>query len=397
MNFFSAENKSLHEEYEQLQRQQRATELQLDSIDRDARTGKIKTYDVSLDGCTCVDFSRRHKPCKHMYRLAIELGIFSVDTEKFSDKPEKSPPPRKKIWVPEPEYEFDFYATVPKDFVVIDFETANYNFDSICQMGIAVVENNSVIETESFLIRPPYKKFTNTEIHGITFADVKKSPTFEELWPQIKNFVEGKTLAAYNLFFDWTCLNATLYRYKIPDPNFIAFDILENVREYDYQSYGALGLEDHKLVTVAKKLGLAHDAHNAASDALVAAQIQIYISETFPDEETLIYVPTIDAAVDAAIRNKIPSEFVRKDFSELFKDGIYYYELYEDTFAALEKLAALENNAVFYKFCGRFYEEQGQLSRALNLYRQAFDIDPKSGVKTRMQKVERLLKATSTI
>ena len=396
MNFFSAENKSVHSEYEQLQRQQRATELQMDSIDVENQTGKIKDYDVSLENCTCVDFERRGKPCKHMYRLAIELGIFSVDEEKFSEKLSKSPP-CKKIWVPEPEYEFDFYATVPKDFVVIDFETANYNFDSVCQMGIAVVENNSVTATESFMIRPPYRKFTNTEIHGITFADVKNSPTFEELWPQIKNFIEGKTVAAYNLFFDWICLDATLYRYKIPYTNFIAFDILENVREYDYKSYGVLGLENHKLVTVAKKFELEHDAHNALSDALVAAQIQIHMSKKFPYEETLIYVPTMDAAVDAAIQKKIPSEFVRKDFSEFFRDGIYDYELYEDTFAALEKLAALESNAVFYKFCGRFYEERGQLPRALKLYRRAFELDPKSGVKTRMQKLERSLKTTSTI
>ncbi len=395
MNFFSAENKSVHWGYEQAQRQQRATELQMASIDVENQTGKIKDYDVSLEKCTCVDFSRRGKPCKHMYRLAIELGLFSVNEEKIAEKLSKPPPP-KKFWVPEPEYDFDFYADVPKDFVVIDFETANRNFDSVCQMGVAVVENNSVTATQNFMIRPPYRKFSNTGIHGIKFVDVKNSPTFEELWPQIKNFIEGKTVAAYRLFFDWDCLEATLYHYKIPYPNFIAFDILENVREYDYQSCGALGLENHKLVTVAKKFELEHDAHNAVSDALVAAQIQIRISQEFPDESTLIYVPTIDAAIDAAIQNKIPPEFVKKDFSELFRDGIYDYELYEETFAALEKLAALENNAAFYKFCGRFYEEQKQISRALELYRRAFEIDPKSGVKTRIQKLQRVLKATST-
>ncbi|MBR4382315.1 MAG: hypothetical protein IKP64_02030, partial [Selenomonadaceae bacterium] len=117
----------------------------------------------------------------------------------------------------------------------------------------------------------------------------------------------------------------------------------------------------------------------------------------FPDEGALIYVPTIDAAIDAAIQNKIPSEFVKKDFSELFRDGIYDYELYEETFAAPEKLAALENNAAFYKFCGIFYKEQEKFSRALELYRRAFEIDPKSGVKTRIQKLQRVLKATSTI
>ena len=277
MNFFSAEKFFLHATEDQLKRQQSAKSLQLDSIDRDARTGKIKTYDVSLDGCTCVDFSRRHKPCKHMYRLATELGVFPVDAPK-------------NFQTPVPDYTSSTSAPVPKSFVVIDFETANDFFDSVCQMGIAVVENNSVTATESFLIRPPHEDFTNSAIHGITFADVKNSPTFAQLWPRVKSFVDGRTIAAYNLFFDWTCLTATLDCYKIPRPKFDAFDVLANVRACRNRDGELSTLKNCKLVTVAKKLRLAHDAHDAASDALVTAQIQIYMSKTFPDELTTIYV-----------------------------------------------------------------------------------------------------------
>lgn len=32
-------------------------------------------YQTSLTGCSCADFKRRKLPCKHMYRLAMELGI----------------------------------------------------------------------------------------------------------------------------------------------------------------------------------------------------------------------------------------------------------------------------------------------------------------------------------
>ncbi len=31
-------------------------------------------YHTTLESCTCVDFARRKLPCKHIYRLAIELG-----------------------------------------------------------------------------------------------------------------------------------------------------------------------------------------------------------------------------------------------------------------------------------------------------------------------------------
>lgn len=51
-------------------------------------TAKVKgqsgeVYDVSLESCTCADFQFRHKPCKHMYRLAIHIGALGyVNTGK---------------------------------------------------------------------------------------------------------------------------------------------------------------------------------------------------------------------------------------------------------------------------------------------------------------------------
>lgn len=38
----------------------------------------ISPYRTTLETCTCGDFVRRKLPCKHMYRLAIELGLLDV-------------------------------------------------------------------------------------------------------------------------------------------------------------------------------------------------------------------------------------------------------------------------------------------------------------------------------
>ncbi|MCL2600604.1 MAG: SWIM zinc finger family protein [Treponema sp.] len=40
--------------------------------------GSSKNYSTTLGKCECVDFSKRKLPCKHMYRLAHELGIFEL-------------------------------------------------------------------------------------------------------------------------------------------------------------------------------------------------------------------------------------------------------------------------------------------------------------------------------
>lgn len=52
------------------------------SVDQENMTGIFPSsgsapYATSLDSCTCGDFIRRKLPCKHIYRLAIELGLLN--------------------------------------------------------------------------------------------------------------------------------------------------------------------------------------------------------------------------------------------------------------------------------------------------------------------------------
>ena len=69
---------ALHQEPDQVSRQKSALRLNVESINSDEKTGIINGYNVSLDSCACRDWFVRHKPCKHMYRLAHELGIFQL-------------------------------------------------------------------------------------------------------------------------------------------------------------------------------------------------------------------------------------------------------------------------------------------------------------------------------
>lgn len=44
-----------------------------------------ESYQVTLHSCTCKDFAMRRQPCKHMYRLAAEVGaLLAVDTRDLS-------------------------------------------------------------------------------------------------------------------------------------------------------------------------------------------------------------------------------------------------------------------------------------------------------------------------
>ena len=70
--------------------------------------------------------------------------------------------------------------------VALDFETANYDAFSACQLGLVRLEGWSISHAQSWLIRPPFQDFAFTHIHGLTWNHVKDQPSFKELWGEIK-------------------------------------------------------------------------------------------------------------------------------------------------------------------------------------------------------------------
>lgn len=65
-------------------------------------------------------------------------------------------------------------------YVALDFETADYQPDSACAVGLAKVRGGEVVDTLYSLIRPPRRRILFTWVHGITWKDVQDSPTFLE-------------------------------------------------------------------------------------------------------------------------------------------------------------------------------------------------------------------------
>lgn len=76
---------SIHETDPQVSRQGRSMtypfSFEVDESTKTARfssTSVLPYYDTTLSDCTCFDFLERHLPCKHIYRLASELGIIEI-------------------------------------------------------------------------------------------------------------------------------------------------------------------------------------------------------------------------------------------------------------------------------------------------------------------------------
>ena len=94
-------------------------------------------------------------------------------------------------------------------FAAIDFETADRWRDSACAVGAVLVKEGRIAGRYHQLIRPPRRSFEFTHIHGLTWADVRDSPAFGDMWPDLRRFVDDAGfLVAHNAGFDRSVLEA---------------------------------------------------------------------------------------------------------------------------------------------------------------------------------------------
>ena len=94
-------------------------------------------------------------------------------------------------------------------FVAIDFETATTRRDSACAVGLAAGCNGRVVLARTYLVRPPTAQFTFTDLHGLDWEDVHDAPTFAELWPTLRAWIDDAAfVAAHNAPFDRSVLHA---------------------------------------------------------------------------------------------------------------------------------------------------------------------------------------------
>lgn len=163
----------------------------------------------------------------------------------------------------------------PRDFVAIDFETANRYPNSACAIGMVKVIDNRIVETFYSLICPPYLMFDpgNIRIHGIRPSDVADEPTFKTLWPQVEAFIGNLPLVAHNAPFDKKVLQSVMDYYDLEPIENQFFCTVKLAR----QAYPHLS--SHRLNIMAEYLDLNLNHHQALDDARVCAEILITINQ----------------------------------------------------------------------------------------------------------------------
>jgi len=154
-------------------------------------------------------------------------------------------------------------------YLALDVETANADYSSICQIGIAEFDNGKVIDKWSTLINPEsYFDPFNISIHGIKESDVKNSPTFDKIYEEINNRLEEK-ITVHHMPFDRVALNRVCEEYQLPPIKTKWLDSAKITRrtweQFAYKGYG--------LKNIADFLEIKFEHHDALQDAIAAGLV----------------------------------------------------------------------------------------------------------------------------
>ena len=193
-----------------------------------------------------------------------------------------------------------------RDFIAIDFETANQQPSSVCSIGVVMVRNGQVVDSFYSLIQPEpnYYNYWCQRVHGLSQCDTDDAPVFSKVWqqleeriadiflrpdgskrPEVERFTDQQAIddlryqiasipfVAHNARFDEGCLKAVFKVYQMDYPDYRFYDTLAAARRQFGHS-----LPNHQLHTVAAACGYdLQNHHHALADAEACAAIALYI------------------------------------------------------------------------------------------------------------------------
>ena len=155
-------------------------------------------------------------------------------------------------------------------FTAIDVETANSKLSSICQIGVAVFEQQKLVDEWEQLVDPEdYFDQINTSIHGIQPEHVQNSPTLGQLQAQLRRRLSG--IVVSHTHFDRTAIRQACEKYSIEPPTCEWLDSARVARRaWEQFSRSGYGLKN-----VCSEIGYEFRHHDALEDAKAAGAVLI--------------------------------------------------------------------------------------------------------------------------
>lgn len=153
-------------------------------------------------------------------------------------------------------------------FVIFDTETTGFSpaKDRLVEIGAVKIRNGQALAEKSWLINPKrYIPLYVQNVHNITPAMVRDSPTFAEVYPEFLEFIDGAVLIAHNAPFDVRFIAAEAERNALPAPKNAVLDSLALFRRW-YPD-----LKSHRVSDLIELFNLSTEnlqEHRATDDSL---------------------------------------------------------------------------------------------------------------------------------
>lgn len=164
-----------------------------------------------------------------------------------------------------------------KDFIAIDFETANNYRSSVCSVGLVIVQDGIICDELYELIHPNPNYYNPwcTAVHGLTRVDTDEALYFPEVWDKLSmSLPTGLPFVAHNASFDESCLRAAFEKYQMCYPSEYHFLCTLQASRRHFGS----SLPNHQLHTVSAQCGFnLRNHHHALADAIACAHIALAI------------------------------------------------------------------------------------------------------------------------
>ena len=155
------------------------------------------------------------------------------------------------------------------NFVALDVETANADYSSICQIGVAEFNNGKVVNQWKTLVNPEvYFDPFCVSIHGISEENVEGSPTFPQVYPDLLKRISGR-IVVHHMPFDKNAVSRACKKYSMESPEIKWLDSAMMVRrtwsQFSQKGYGLRNISDY--------LNIEFEHHDALEDAIAAGKV----------------------------------------------------------------------------------------------------------------------------
>lgn len=161
------------------------------------------------------------------------------------------------------------------NFIALDFETANADLSSICQVGLVAFRDGKIAETYTTLVDPDdYFDSMNVSIHGIDEDRVRGAPCFQDVHPKLSSLIAGAVVVCHTLF-DRAALQQASAKYRLTDVTCHWLDTSRVVRRA-WSQYAKAG---YGLGNLTREFGITFSHHDAAEDARATGMILVKAME----------------------------------------------------------------------------------------------------------------------